>query len=61
MLVNKIYNNTNATNLNSKNYNETDLDLYLYGLVSTNKLSHVATRSVIDGGKRNDVKGLLEP
>ena len=60
MLINKYTHSTNNTTLNSNRLNETEFDLYLDRLVSTNKLLDVSTPSFIDTGKINGLKNLLE-
>ncbi len=63
MMINKNANNSKGsnTNLNIKSLSGTEVDLYLDGVVSTNKLLDVSTPSVIDTGKIKGLQDLVAP
>ena len=61
MMINKNANKSNDTNLNIKSISGNEIDLYLDGVVSTNKLLDVSTPSLIDTGKIKGLQDLVAP
>jgi len=61
MMINKNANKSNDTNLNIKSISGNEINLYLDGIVSTNKLLDVSTPSLIDTGKIKGLQDLVAP